>query len=254
MGLILSCVKPKIEPLVFPAPPVTYNEQTPNFKYIDGVACIYHKVNDNKTTIIYSHGNASDIGVDHQDILTLATDININIIEYDYEGYGLTDGVKSEQGCNRCINKIYNHLLNQGIDSTDIILLGFSIGTGPSIALAHKYKNQLFKAIVLVAPYTSLLAVLSPNIATFTQYTSISNPDMFLNIKKISGINAPITIIHGKQDQIISHNHALNLCRKNKNINLVSLEEGTHHNIFSNYYDELCSVLYLYNTTVLKKS
>lgn len=233
-----------IEKLVLPAPTCTYTTDTPYLKIIDDVAMMHYVVNNEKTTIIYSHGNGMDIGQSNIVLAEMALQLNINIITYDYEGYGLSQGWRSEAGCNRAIQKVYDYLKSKEITSNNIILYGVSIGTAPSIDLAYKlHKTINFKAILLQAPFTSIIAVAFPRLANATSYMGFLNPDTFMNYKKIGYIKSPITILHGKKDSLVTHDHAVKLCEINNKINLISFENASHHNIEQLHFQEVMDIL-----------
>lgn len=260
MGSSLS--RTAIETIALPAPPCSYGIDHPNYVNVDGIATMQYIINNNKTTIIYSHGNATDIGRMHIFLSRLAKHLKVNIISYDYEGYGLSmPGTKpSEAGCVRAINKIYKYLTEKNISSNDIILYGVSIGTGPTVELASSVETetkQQFKGVVLQAPYTSVVSVISKTVAyTSENVSSLSsslnssslfeNPDMFLNHNKITNITSPISIIHGKKDEIIPYDHAESLCEANKTAKLVTLDDAGHNNIEELYYNQLVAVLTAY--------
>ena len=243
MGSFCSSSKATIENIALPAPQCSYNRSSPNLTMIDDVATMWYIQNCSKTIIIYSHGNATDIGYIQSLLLQLSEKLKTSIVSYDYEGYGLTPGTPSESGCNRSLKKVYNYLIHNGYSPTDIILYGVSIGTGPTIELAYKNKDAKFKGIVLQTPYTSVVGVVSRSVAYCSETTSsfsFSNPDLFLNSQKIPSITSPITIIHGTKDEVIPYDHAVKLSELNDNIKLVTLENANHNNIERDFTSELC--------------
>ena len=42
-----------------------------------------------KTHLLYSHGNAADIGAMHDFLVLLRDYLNVNVLHYEYIGYGL---------------------------------------------------------------------------------------------------------------------------------------------------------------------
>ncbi|KAF1742715.1 hypothetical protein MXB_5338, partial [Myxobolus squamalis] len=90
-------------------------------------------------TILYSHGNASDLGHHYNILMELGIFLNCNIVSYDYSGYGLSTGVPSEQNIIKNIEKVYNFMVqNLKIEKHSIILYGHSLGSVPTINLASK--------------------------------------------------------------------------------------------------------------------
>lgn len=250
MGSLFSSSKAAIEAIALPAPTCSYITDHPFLTMIDGVATMRYLNNNSRQIIIYSHGNATDIGYMHTTLLSLSRRLNCNIISYDYEGYGLTEGTPSEQGCNRALEKVYKHLISQNYDPKEMILYGVSIGTGPTVQLAYANKDVKFKGIVLQTPYTSVVSVVSESVAYSSYQTSVfgtcSNPDLFLTSKKIPEIVSPITIIHGTKDEVIPYDHAVKLSKLNDNIKLITLENAGHNNIERNFGNELCQAIRQY--------
>ena len=49
---------------------------------------------DASVTILFSHGNAEDLGMIYDWFVTLAQELNVNVLAYDYTGYGKSRGVR----------------------------------------------------------------------------------------------------------------------------------------------------------------
>lgn len=60
-------------------------------------------------TVIFSHGNSTDIGRMKNYLIELATQINVSVIIYEYSGYGLSTGKPSEENLNADIRAAYRH-------------------------------------------------------------------------------------------------------------------------------------------------
>ena len=52
---------------------------------------------DPKFVVLFSHGNAEDLGDTCHICFALATLLNCNVITYDYSGYGISSGRPSEK-------------------------------------------------------------------------------------------------------------------------------------------------------------
>lgn len=201
----------------------------------DRIACMYVKVCRNpKFTILFSHGNAADLGLMSSFYLGLGNKINCNVFGYDYSGYGLSSGKPSEKSLYTNIEVAWNELRKRyDVQAHNVILYGQSIGTVPTVDLASKYD---FAGIVLHSPLTSGLRLAFPN----TKRTWFF--DAFPNIDKVPKINSPVLVIHGTEDEVIdiSHGQAIHsLCR-----NPVSplWVEGAGHNdieLFREYLERV---------------
>lgn len=57
------------------------------------ICCMYvHLTDSSHYTILFSHGNAVDLGQMSSFYVALGTRINCNIFSYDYSGYGASNG------------------------------------------------------------------------------------------------------------------------------------------------------------------
>lgn len=153
-----------------------------------------------KYTILYSHGNADDLGRIYP-LLQQFQHWGLNVASYDYQGYGTSPGKPSEIGCYNDINAVYDFLTKeQKIAPQNIILFGRSLGSGPTVDLATK---QPIGGVILEGAFVSVYRVIT--------YIPIFMFDKFNNIAKINEIKAPILFIHGEIDTVVPFWHAKKL-------------------------------------------
>lgn len=162
-------------------------------------ACLYLPLSGAEYTILYSHGNAEDL-FDLRYHLEQFRERGYGIIAYDYQGYGASGGKVGEGGCEEDIERVYAHLTGKlGIAPERIVIYGRSVGGGPSCYLASRRRAA---ALVLESPFTSAYRVMLP----FTL-----PGDRFRNLELMSGIDMPVLIIHGDNDQVINVSHGRRL-------------------------------------------
>ncbi|KAF6076402.1 abhydrolase domain containing 17C, depalmitoylase [Phyllostomus discolor] len=88
-------------------------------------------------TLLFSHGNAVDLGQMCSFYIGLGSRINCNIFSYDYSGYGVSSGRPSEKNLYADIDAAWQALRTRyGVSPENIILYGQSIGTVPTVDLA----------------------------------------------------------------------------------------------------------------------
>lgn len=146
--------------------------------------------------VIYSHGNAEDLGqrLPYLDMMSkiCATDV----LAYEYCGYGLSEGIASEENCIMAIDAAYEYLLKL-FPPNRIVAFGRSIGTGPTIDLAMRHKEM--RGVVLQSPMESCgRAVLG----SFTSWIGY-HIDIFKNYEKIDKVTCPVLVMHGTSDEIV---------------------------------------------------
>jgi fermentation-respiration switch protein FrsA (DUF1100 family) len=170
------------------------------------IACLYINCTTNpKYYILFSHGNAVDLGQMASFFIILGTRLQCNIISYDYSGYGASQGKASEKNMYADIEATYYSIKQRyHIPESKIILYGQSIGTVPTIDLASRH-SECCIACILHSPLTSGMRVAFPD----TKRTWCC--DAFPSIDKIHRIRSIVLIIHGTDDEVIDVSHGFAL-------------------------------------------
>lgn len=85
----------------------------------------------NSFTLIYSHGNAEDVGLSLPYLDYLSQYCDCHVLAYEYCGYSVAEGEPSETNCYECIQAAYDYLTKeQTVNPSQIVLFGRSLGTG----------------------------------------------------------------------------------------------------------------------------
>ncbi|KAG6625688.1 hypothetical protein I3843_16G112500 [Carya illinoinensis] len=159
-------------------------------------------------TLLYSHGNAADLGQMHELFIELRAHLRVNVMSYDYSGYGASTGKPSELNTYYDIEAVYNCLRSEyGIKQEDLILYGQSVGSGPTLHLASRLRT--LRGVVLHSAILSGIRVLYPVKLTFWF-------DIFKNIDKIRNVSCPVLVIHGTNDEIVDWSHGRRLWELSK--------------------------------------
>jgi pimeloyl-ACP methyl ester carboxylesterase len=174
------------------------------------VACTVYRIRQERVTettktIIYSHGNATDIGAMHFMQVIIAKGLKCNVVMYDYSGYGESGGVSLESNTYSDIEAVYDYVLNNVVtdkNERSIILYGQSVGGGPSCYLAAKTPGV--GGLILHSAFLSGMRVLTPNRA-------LACLDIFPNLTRIKKVNCPVFIIHGMLDEEVAFIHGKTL-------------------------------------------
>lgn len=126
------------------------------------IACTYVKCSKNaKYTLLFSHGNAVDLGQMSSFYIGLGSRINCNIFSYDYSGYGQSGGKPTEKNLYADAEAAWQALRTRyNIPPETIILYGQSIGTVPTVDLATRHEVG---AVILHSPLMSGMRVVFRN-------------------------------------------------------------------------------------------
>ncbi len=161
----------------------------------------------NQPVIVFFHGNGGDIG-DRGYRPEPYIPMGYGFLLAEYRGYWGNDGKPSEQGFYADARAYIEWLINdQGIQQDKIVLFGESLGTGVAVEMALRYPRT--KALVLMAPYTTLPDVGQRHM--FYLPVKLLAKDRFDSLSKIGNIKVPLLILHGRKDTIVPFDMGENL-------------------------------------------
>lgn len=226
---------------IFLPPEPTYTEQSKHITLIDGnetnskLATYYRPAKPGMPTLLWSHGNAEDLST--TSFIDLFHQAGFGIYGYDYPGYGLSDGSPSDRTCYTAIERAYDDLTNNyKVANKNLILVGQSVGSGPTTYLATKKPAA---GMILINPLTSIYRV--------AFRFPIFPRDRFPNIDRIKDITIPLMVIHGENDQVIpqSHGKALIAAHTGKNI-FHDIKGRGHNDIYGGSPEEIQAFIQLF--------
>jgi len=207
-----------ISSLLFQPPPPTYLHPSRHFwlntSKGNRIPAFFIERPNAQVTVLFSHGNAEDLGMIYDWFNDLARVLRVNILAYDYTGYGKASGgggknaiSPSEENCYADIEAAYNYLIDvRHIQPEQVVLYGRSLGSGPSCYLASKTASEgrSVGGVILQSPLLSAYRV-----AFNFRFTMVG--DKFPNIDYAPHIKCPVFIVHGTQDEVVPFWHGEDL-------------------------------------------
>jgi fermentation-respiration switch protein FrsA (DUF1100 family) len=186
--------------IIFQPPPSSYTDgpEIVKLRMPDGsvISAAYLTNPTAKFTILYSHGNAEDIG----SLLPMLEEIRtlgFNVLAYDYRGYGTSTGRSTEATAYQDEDAAYDFLVNEKkTPAGRIIVLGRSLGGAVAVDLASR---RPVAGLILESTFVSAYRVLT-RIPLFPF-------DRFRSLEKLSRVRCPVLVIHGRRDEIIGFWH-----------------------------------------------
>lgn len=195
--------------------------------------CLHLDKSASKGVILYLHGNKGHLARCIRQA-QMFTGNGYSVFMPDYRGYGKSDGeITSLQQLYDDVQKVYDHL-KQDYAESDIIVIGYSLGSGMASYLAA---NNNPARLVLIAPYNSISDVVS------RRYWFL--PDVILkydlnNDQHLQTVDCPIYLFHGDRDEVIPADSSENLSKIKPTQTELRILENTSHrrSIFSSVIRE----------------
>lgn len=194
------------ERVLFQPPAPSYGPERVPFVRVPvgeaGWIAVQHLPNpDAELTILFSHGNAEDLG-HGQAFLRALQRAGFAVIAYDYRGYGRSSGgLPTERRAVEDAEAVYGYAVEElGVRPERLILHGRSLGAGPALALATRHPAA---GVVLESAFTSTYRVVTR--------APLLPLDRFPNLARVRALEIPVLVIHGTRDRVIppSHGRAL---------------------------------------------
>lgn len=184
---------------------------------------------NSKGAILYLHGNrGSNKRCQHQ-ARNMANN-GYDILMVDYRGYGKSDGeIASQEQLYQDVQKVYDYLKTEYREG-QIILAGYSLGSGMASYLAA---NNSPKQLVMIAPYMNFYELKK-------RYIPIYIPNFFVkypldNNSHLENVKCPVTIFHGTNDRVIPYEHGEKLAANfPEKVELIALRKESHRGAIFN--------------------
>jgi hypothetical protein len=153
-------------------------------------------------TLLFFHGNAGNIS--HRlDSLLIFHRLGLNVLIFDYRGYGQSEGRPDEEGTHRDARAAWRHLTEtRGIEGRRIILFGRSLGAALAAWLATEVRPG---GLILESAFTSV-----PDLAADLYWWLPARRLARLQYATrdyLARVACPVLVVHSPQDEIIPYHH-----------------------------------------------
>ncbi len=155
-----------------------------------------------RATLLFCHGNAGNIS--HRlDTLRIFHGLGLNVLIFDYRGYGLSEGSPSESGSYEDAQAVWRYLRDDlGIPADKILIFGRSLGGAVAANLATRYAAG---GLILESTFTSV-PDLAASLYPFFPVRWLSRFGYHTQ-QALSSISAPILVAHSPDDEVIPFEH-----------------------------------------------
>jgi uncharacterized protein len=200
---------------------------------------ILFKAENSKGLIFYLHGNAGSLrswGAEAETYTLLGFDVFM----IDYRGYGKSGGkIESENRLFSDMQSAYDEIKKR-YDEDRIIILGYSIGSGPAAYLASENSPE---KLILQAPFYNLTDMMKRYFPIFPSFLLKYKME---NDRHLKEAKMPVIIFHGDEDEVIYYGSSVKLSKHFKDGDrLITLKGQTHNGMgdHPDYQREMRSIL-----------
>jgi hypothetical protein len=185
-------------------------------------------------TVLYFGGNGFVIETSYH-IITSIVEQDVNLMVFNYRGYGQNQGNPSIEGIKADALAAYEYLVKKRkIEPENIILHGHSMG---SFLATYTARQQEIAALVLESPITDLNdwseTALPWFLKPFINFEADSSLMKNSNLREVKKINIPLLLISGEEDKITPPQMAEKLYQNSgsQNRNLLIIKKGGHNDL-----------------------
>lgn len=159
-----------------------------------------------RATLLFCHGNAGNIS-HRMESIAIFHQLGLNVLIFDYRGYGQSEGKPSEQGTYLDAEAAWDYLTQQkNIPPNQIILFGRSLGAAIASRLASTRQPL---GLIVESAFSSV-----PDMAAhYYPYLPVRLISRFRydTQQHVENISSPILVIHSPDDEIIPYSNGQQL-------------------------------------------
>jgi fermentation-respiration switch protein FrsA (DUF1100 family) len=177
--------------------------------------------------LLFMHGNAGNIS--HRlESIRLFHGLGLDVLIFDYRGYGRSEGYPSEQGTYRDALAAWDTLLARGAAAGRTVLFGRSLGGAIAAQLATEVEPA---ALIVESSFTSatnLAAELYPWLPARSLLRH-----RYDTLDRLRDVDCPLLIVHSEEDELIPYAHSVALFAQAREPKQFLKIAGTHAAGFS---------------------
>ena len=197
--------------LLFPAPAVEYGDWRPEhfgaeefYAESTGKARVhlwsFAKANSKKT-ILFCHGNGETLGYLGLGLAEIRDRWNVNIIAFDYRGYGKTGGDANEVDILADSVAVAKWVKsNPRYRDHQLVAMGRSLGGATAVEIATKTKVD---GLILDRTFSSIVDIAAERYYFFPIRLVMRN--QFRSIEKMPSYTGPLLQMHGDADEVVPY-------------------------------------------------
>lgn len=233
VGLALFMFLRQSKYLYFPAREVGLTPATARLPYedvmlktVDGetVHGWFVPAPDSRATILFCHGNAGNIA-NRLDALWRFHELGLDVLIFDYRGYGRSTGKPSEEGTYRDADAAWTWLTTvRGIPQGRIVVFGESLGGAVAAWVAEQKRPG---GAILESTFTSVPDV-AARLYPFLPVRWLCRI-RYPTLERMPRILCPVLVAHSPDDEMIPFSHGTKLFQAAREPKVFLTLKGSHN-------------------------
>jgi len=179
--------------------------------------------------MLICHGNFGNIGFGRRpQFYSFMRDLGINLLAFDYRGYGESTGAPDERGLYDDARASYDYLARaRGIAPERLLLFGHSLGSGVAIELASRVPAA---ALIVEGAFTSVTERAQEIYPLFP--IGLISTQRFGSLERVRSIAVPKLFLHSPEDSVIPFAHGERLFEAARDPKRLVAVKGGHDDAY----------------------
>lgn len=153
-------------------------------------------------TVLFCHGNGGNIS-NCLDTAVIINRLGLNLLIFDYRGYGLSNGSPSEKGTYDDADAAWDYLVKvKGIRPAEVIVWGRSLGGAIASRTAETHDAGL---VIMESTFTSLQQLVADRF--FNAPSWLLSSYAYDTRRHLEKVRAPVLVIHSPDDEVVPYSH-----------------------------------------------
>jgi len=182
---------------------------------------------ERRGTLLFCHGNAGNIS-GRVDSVRMFADLGLDVLIFDYEGYGESTGKPGEVALHRDAMAAWTYLIEErAVPAREIVVFGRSLGGGPAAGLAARVDCA---GLILESTFSSL-PDLARQLYPWLAIRALVR-HKFDSRARLAEIDRPLLVVHSPGDDVIPYSHGKALFEAGREPKTFLELTGDHNNGF----------------------
>lgn len=179
-----------------------------------------------KPVVLFFHGNGDTIVGSLVAVQPFVAQ-GYGVLLPEFRGYGGMPGKPSEALVTDDAHRVLGWLTAQGVVDDDIVLIGYSLGSGAATHLATEFRPR---ALILFAAFASVDRVAAGKFWFLPVRLLLT--EHFDNVSKLPRVTAPTLLLHGTADSVVPYDNLAVLARAQPDATVVTMPRLGHEIVF----------------------